>query len=48
MNAKLKFRLPCNISFEDCKLVPIAQKQRDWPHQSLRGVELSRLGGIDP
>lgn len=24
MNAKLKFRFPCNITFEDCKTVPIA------------------------
>ena len=24
MNAKLKFHLPCNVSFEDCKIVPIS------------------------
>ncbi|OVE76706.1 hypothetical protein BVX98_05345 [bacterium F11] len=24
MNAKLKFRLPCNITFEDCKTVPLS------------------------
>lgn len=23
MNAKLKFHLPCNISFEDCKVIPM-------------------------
>lgn len=26
MNAKLRFRLPCDISFEDCKTVPLQQK----------------------
>ena len=25
MNAKLSFHLPSNISFEDCKIVPISQ-----------------------
>ncbi len=25
MNAKLTFHWPCNISFEDCKVIPIAQ-----------------------
>lgn len=25
MNAKLKFKLPCNISFADCKVVPISK-----------------------
>jgi hypothetical protein len=25
MNAKLRFNLPCNVSFEDCKTVPISQ-----------------------
>jgi len=25
MNAKLRFHLPCNVSFEDCKIVPISQ-----------------------
>jgi len=29
MNAKLRFQLPCNVSFEDCKLVPISQHKRD-------------------
>jgi len=24
MNAKLKFHLPCNVSFEDCKIIPIS------------------------
>jgi len=24
-NAKLRFHLPCNVCFEDCKIVPIAQ-----------------------
>ena len=24
MNAKLKFHLPCNLSFEDCKIIPIS------------------------
>jgi hypothetical protein len=23
LNAKPKFRLPCNVSFEDCKVIPI-------------------------
>jgi hypothetical protein len=25
MNAKLRFHLPCNVSFEDSKIVPISQ-----------------------
>jgi hypothetical protein len=29
MNAKLRFQWPCNISFEDCQLVPISRKRRD-------------------
>ena len=30
INAKLKFHLPCNVSFEDCKVVPISgQKKED-------------------
>lgn len=24
-NARLKFQLPCNISFEDCKMIPISR-----------------------
>jgi len=24
MNAKLSFRLPCNVSFEDCKIIPMS------------------------
>ena len=26
MNAKMKFRLPCDVTFEDCKIVPITQQ----------------------
>jgi len=26
MNAKLRFNLPCNVSFEDCKIIPISQR----------------------
>jgi hypothetical protein len=29
VNAKLKFRLPCNVSFEDCKVVPISQQKKN-------------------
>jgi hypothetical protein len=29
MNAKLRFHLPCNVSFEDCKIVPISQPKTD-------------------
>ena len=29
MNAKMRFHLPCNVSFEECKLVPISQHKRD-------------------
>ena len=29
MNAKLRFQLPFNVSFEDCKIVPISQKQKE-------------------
>ena len=25
MNAKLRFHLPCNVSFEDCKITPMSQ-----------------------
>ena len=28
MNAKLKFQLPCNITFASCKVVPITQKEK--------------------
>jgi len=29
MNAKLRFHLPCNISFEDCRIIPISQQKKD-------------------
>lgn len=29
MNAQLKFHFPCNISFENCKIIPISRKKRD-------------------
>ena len=29
MNAKLRFHWPCNVSFEDCKLVPTSQHNKD-------------------
>ena len=29
MNAKLKFQLPCNVSFEDCKVIPISKKKKE-------------------
>jgi hypothetical protein len=29
MNAKMKFSLPCNISFEDCRVVPISRKRTE-------------------
>lgn len=29
MNAKLRFRLPCNISFEDCRVIPISQQKKE-------------------
>ena len=28
MNARLKMRLPCNICFEDCKIIPISQRKK--------------------
>ena len=28
MNAKLRFQLPCNISFEDCKIISISQNRK--------------------
>ncbi len=28
MNAQIKFRLPGNVSFENCKTVPIYRKQQ--------------------
>jgi hypothetical protein len=29
MNAKLRFHLPCNVSFEDCKIIPISQQKKN-------------------
>ena len=29
MNAKLRFHLPCNVSFEDCKIIPISQQRKE-------------------
>jgi len=29
MNAKLRFHLPCNLSFEDCKITPISQQKKE-------------------
>jgi hypothetical protein len=29
MNAKLSFRLPCNVSFEDCKIIPMSQCKKN-------------------
>ncbi len=29
MNAKLRFQLPCNVSFEDCKITPISQHKKE-------------------
>lgn len=29
MNARLRFQLPCNVSFEDCKIIPISQKKKE-------------------
>jgi hypothetical protein len=29
MNAKLKFHLPCNISFEDCKVIPVSRQSKE-------------------
>jgi hypothetical protein len=29
MNAKLRFHLPCNVSFEDCKIIPISQQTKE-------------------
>jgi len=29
MNAKLKFGLPCNVSFEDCRVIPISQQKKE-------------------
>jgi hypothetical protein len=29
MNAKLRFSLPCNISFEDCRIIPISQQKKE-------------------
>jgi len=28
MNAQLKFHLPCNVSFDDCKIVPISRQKK--------------------
>ena len=29
MNAKLRFHLPCNVSFEDCKIIHISQQKKE-------------------
>jgi len=29
MNAKLRFHLPCNISFEDAKIIPISEQKKE-------------------
>jgi len=29
MNAKLRLHLPCNVSFDDCKIVPITQQKQE-------------------
>jgi hypothetical protein len=29
MNAKLRFHWPCNVSFEDCKIIPISQQKKN-------------------
>ncbi len=29
LNAQMKFHLPCNVSFEDCKMVPMAQQAKE-------------------
>jgi len=29
MNAKLKFHLPCNVSFEDCKIISMSQRKKN-------------------
>lgn len=29
MNAKLRLHLPCNVSFEDCKTIPISQDKKE-------------------
>jgi len=29
MNAKLRFHLPLNVSFDDCKIIPISQQKKE-------------------
>jgi hypothetical protein len=29
MNAKLKLQMPGNVSFEDCKIIPISERRKD-------------------
>ena len=29
INAKLRFHLPCNVSFEDCKIIPISKQKEE-------------------
>jgi hypothetical protein len=31
-NAKLRFHLPCDVSFEDCKMVPMSQQKARAAH----------------
>jgi hypothetical protein len=34
MNAKLRFHLPCNISFGDCRVIPISQEKKEEDRSS--------------
>ncbi len=38
MNAQLRFHLPGNVSFENCKIVPISQKKKEDPRSGHRGA----------
>lgn len=29
LNAQMRFHLPCNVSFEDCKMIPMSQQEKE-------------------
>ncbi len=38
MNAKLRFHFPCNVSFKDCKIIPISRQKKGRDMSDLSGT----------
>jgi hypothetical protein len=34
-NAKMRFRLPCNVCFEECKIVPFSRRGKKEPRTDM-------------